>query len=154
MAISRDLPEEAIAVLDPAERELRRLGARWILAVALNTHGRAALVAGDHIAAAVPLRESAEILGGLRDRWAVRFALTHLADAAALAGDPRRAALLYGAADFLSERNVSSFPVNQALSQRCRDLARSGIGVPAFDALHAQGRALPFAEATALAAEG
>jgi hypothetical protein len=150
-AISLGQPAAADRLLIGVEGELRALEARWILAVALNTRGRAALLAGDHTRAAAPLREAAAILGRLQDRWAMRFTLTHLADVAALAANPRRAAMLYGAADVLIERNVSHFPVNQRLSERCRAAAEAEIGPDTFEAIHRQGRALPFDEVVALA---
>ena len=110
------------------EPEIRALGAQWILAVALNTRGRAALVQDDPEEAETPLREAAAILGRLRDTWAIRYTLTHLADVAALRHDPGRAALLYGAADLLMERNVSNVPVMQELSDRCRATAAEQLG--------------------------
>jgi len=123
---------------------------RWV--VALNTRGRATLVLGDSLSAENPLREAAAILGRLRDTWAIRYTLTHLADAAALRGDPGRAALLYGAADLLMERNVSNFPVLQQLTDRCRAAATEQLGADLFAATHQRGRALPLDEALALAA--
>jgi len=123
---------------------------RWV--VALNTRGRATLVLGDSLSAENPLREAAAILGRLRDTWAIRYTLTHLADAAALRGDPGRAALLSGAADLLMERNVSNFPVMQELSDRCRAAAAEQLGADLFAVTHMRGRGLPFGDAVALAA--
>lgn len=58
--------DAAHRLLAQAEQEIRDLGAQWILAVALNTRGRAALVQDDPLAAEIPLREAAAILGRLR----------------------------------------------------------------------------------------
>jgi hypothetical protein len=91
--------------------------------VALNTRGRTALLQDDPDQAEIPLRESAAILGRLKDTWAVRYTLTHLADADALRGDPERAAVLHGTGDLLMEKNVSQHPVLQQLSDRCRAMA-------------------------------
>jgi ATP/maltotriose-dependent transcriptional regulator MalT len=144
--------DAADRLLTEVEPEIRELGAQWILAVALNTRGRAALVQGDPVRAEIPLRESATILGRLQDTWAIRYTLTHLADVAALRGDPGRAALLYGAADPLIERNVSHFPVLQQLSDRCRAAATEQLGADLFAVTHHRGRALPLDDAVALAA--
>jgi hypothetical protein len=139
-------------MLTPVEREMRDLGVHWILAVALNTRGRAALIQDDPEEAEITLREAAAILGRLHDTWAIRYALTHLADVAALRGDPGRAALLYGAADLLMEKNVSNFPVMQQFSDRCRAAAAEQLGADLFAVTHQRGRALPLDDAIALAA--
>jgi ATP/maltotriose-dependent transcriptional regulator MalT len=144
--------DAANRLLAEVEQESRALGAQWILAVALNTRGRAALVQDDPEEAETPLREAAAILGGLHDTWAIRYTLTHLADVAALRRDPGRAALLYGAADLLTEKNVSNFPVMQQLSNRCRASAQEQLGADLFAVTHQQGRALPFDDAVSLAA--
>ena len=120
--------------------------------MALNTRGRAALIQGDPDHAEPPLREAAAILGRLQDTWAIRYTLTHLADVAALQGNPHRAALLYRAADLLMEQNVSHFPVLQQLSDRCRAAATNQLGEDLFTATLQQGRALPAGDAITLAA--
>jgi predicted ATPase/DNA-binding XRE family transcriptional regulator len=152
MSIALGQADAAHRLLAQAEQEIRDLGAQWILAVALNTRGRAALVQDDPLAAEIPLREAAAILGRLHDTWAIRYTLTHLADVAALRGDPGRAALLYGAADLLIEKNVSNFPVMQQLSDRCRAAAVGQLGADQFAVTHQRGRALAFDDAVALAA--
>lgn len=144
--------DAANRLLTQVEREMRDLGAHWILAVALNTRGRAALIQDDPEEAEIPLREATAILGRLHDTWAIRYTLTHLADVAALRGDPGRAALLYGAADLLMEKNVSNFPVMQQFSDRCRAAAAEQLGADLFAVTHQRGRALPFDDAVALAA--
>lgn len=89
--------------------------------------------------------------GRLHDTWAMRFALTHLADAAAMMADDRRAGLLYGAADVLVERNHSSLPVYQRLTERCRSATSAQGGRDAFEAILREGRALRPEEVVALA---
>jgi hypothetical protein len=119
--------------------------------VTLNTRGRAELLEGDAVGAETRLREAAAICGRLRDTWAIRYTITHLADGAALQGDAVRAALLYGVADLLTEKNVSAFPVLRKLSERCRAAAAQQLGTDVFADLCQQGRALPLEEAIALA---
>jgi hypothetical protein len=96
-------------------------------------------------------REAAAICGRLRDTWAIRYTLTHLADVAALQGDAARAARLYGAAELLNEKNVSAFPVLRRLSERCRAAAAQQLGTDVLADLCQQGRALPLEEGIALA---
>jgi len=144
-------PDVANLLLAQVEQEIRDLGAQWILAVALNTRGRAALTQDHPEEAEIPLREAAAILGRLHDTWAIRHTLTHLADVAALRRDPGRAALLYGAADLLIEKNASTFPVMQQLSDRCRAAAQDQLGADLFAITHQQGRAMSFDDAVTLA---
>jgi hypothetical protein len=143
--------DAAEVLLVAAELEIRELGAQWLLAVTLNTRGRVAFTDGDPARAEELLRESAGILGRLQDTWAIRYTLTHLADAAALRSDNDRAALLCGAADPLVESNVMHFPVLSQLSGRCRTAATERLSTELFDAAYREGRALPMAEAIAFA---
>jgi predicted ATPase/transcriptional regulator with XRE-family HTH domain len=151
-AIALGQADEADRLLSELEPQIRELGAQWILAVALNTRARAALIERGPARAEIPLREAAAILGRLQDTWALRHTLTHLADVAALRGNPQRAALLYGAAQPLMERNVSHYPVLQQLSDRCRAAAREQLGAELFTEVYQRGCDLPLDEAVALAA--
>jgi hypothetical protein len=122
VAVARGQLAEAQALVGDVEEEVRGLRMPFMLGVLLNAQARLALAAGDPDTVTRVMTEAVRILAGLRDSRAIRYPLTYLATAAAMASEPRRAAVLYGAADAFSERpgNVSTLPAPQQVADRYR----------------------------------
>jgi hypothetical protein len=73
--------------------------------------------------------------------------LTHLADAATMQSDPRRAAIIYGAVDSLTEQTGASiFPAWQDLSDRYQATAIADAGLETFQENRFEGRHLSLDE--------
>jgi Tfp pilus assembly protein PilF len=147
---------EADRILAECQAETRALGVPSSLALVLNNRGRVLLEMGEYARAEVMLREAITILGTLHHSGAITGAFTHLANAAHLQSDPRRAARLFGAADAALERNGAPLPEThpfyRKLNQRCRAEATAQLGASTFETLRRQGRAMPVEAAVAMAA--
>ena len=152
IAIADGRLDAADELLTGATTRFRTDGALWTLAVALGIHGRVRLELGDHHTADRLLRESVLIFGRLGDRWGMMHQLTHLADAAALRANPRKAALLYGAVDSLVEQTGARiFPTWQHRSDHCQAKAIDTAGLATFQEDRYEGRHLDLSEAIAVA---
>jgi non-specific serine/threonine protein kinase len=134
-------------------RRLRREGGEWDLALALNYQGHALLRLGETAAAQHVLREAIVIWDCLDATFTMMYALTFLAIAAAR-DDPRRSALLTGAASVLVDRfgpamiGDAGRDAEHATSQVIGELGRA-----TFDDMVAKGRSLSRPEVIALAVD-
>jgi predicted ATPase/DNA-binding NarL/FixJ family response regulator len=131
----------------------RRVGHSAHAAIALRNLAVLARVQGDDAAALRYYQEALQDWVGLNQPWASTRALCGLAALAAAHDQPETAAALAGAADALLTENDSQLVfVDRAAYDEAVVRARAVLGASAFDALHAQGRVLPFAEIVSLAA--
>jgi hypothetical protein len=130
--------DPANRLLTQVEREICDLGAQWILAAALNTRGRSALIWDKPEEAQIPLREAAAILGRLHDTWRSgtrshtwrtlpRF---EVIQAGRLSSTEPPA---------FSWKNVSNFPVMQQFSDRRRTAAAEQLGANLLAVTHQRG---------------
>ncbi|MFC0430750.1 BTAD domain-containing putative transcriptional regulator [Kutzneria buriramensis] len=133
---------------------LRREGGEWDLALALNYQGHALLRLGDAAAAQRVVREAVAIWDRLDAPFTMMYALTFLAIAAAAQGDPRRSALLTGAASVLVDRFGPAMIGDAARdAEHAASRVIGELGRATFDDLIAQGRSLSRAEVVALAVD-
>ncbi len=132
----------AEALLAEAIALLREAGDANGLAVTLCTLGQAALARDDAGHAAGPLRESLALFGELDSTLGIARCLEGFAGLAAVEGDPRRAARLFGAAQALLDVGGVRAPGAERVNHD-RDLARAhdALGAGAFAAAWAEGRA-------------
>ncbi len=115
--------------------------------------GAAALGQGRHAEAGARSRVGLELSAGLGLRRGVAINLDTLASVAAAAGQPGRAARLYGAAEALREAEGLApwSPADRALHEPHLRPLRARLGEAAFTAAWAEGRALGLEGAVALA---
>ncbi len=148
---SRALHEEALSLR-------RGVGDRWLSAFSLTSLGDVSRAEGDHPRAAALFAEALGLFHGLSSRWGTAVSLAGLAELAARAGAAAPAAWLAGAADALFEATGTYLdPLDRAGYAQGLAAARARLGVGAFAAARAQGRAAPLetviAQAQAVAAD-
>jgi non-specific serine/threonine protein kinase len=124
------------------------------MAESLNTLGCVLALHGDYVPAAALLAEALLLSREIDARDAAAESLEHLAWVAAGRGEPRRAARLGGAADALRQTlGVPLIPDLRAGHEQAMGAMRATLGEEAVNIAWAEGRALSFAEAVALALE-
>jgi non-specific serine/threonine protein kinase len=110
---------------------------------------------GDHAQARSLYVESAATLQSIQDRQNQAFLLEAFASLAVAGGQPRRGAVLAGAATALRQLIGSPVPpMMRPRLDRTRRLAREGLGEEAFGQASAEGRAMTPERAVAYALEG
>jgi tetratricopeptide (TPR) repeat protein len=119
-----------------------------MLAYTLAALGRVEELRGDLDAAEACLRESLLLAQDQPDEAPVALALEGLACVAAARRQPRRAAVLLGAAESVRERAGTPLPAQErAEVERATQASVGALGVPVFGSLLAQGRDLSAPEA-------
>ncbi|WP_166663909.1 ATP-binding protein [Actinophytocola oryzae] len=152
--IARDRLAEADHLVGACLPEVEARGADWPLAVLLGIQGRLAAVLGDPGRGDRLLARSVRIFARLGDTWGMVHQLTHVADAAAMRADHRRAALLYGAVDAIAEQTGARiFPQWQDLSDRCQAELLTTLGTETYRTLRQEGRRLTPTEVVTLATD-
>ena len=144
LAYWRGETDQAVVLLSEGLAILEQVGWTIDRAFMLNNLARAVQAQGDSPRAAALWRESLVLSRDLGDRWKIAMALEGLAGLSAARRQPERAAWLYGAAEAL--REAIGVPLWPSLRAEYDDIvARVGarLGVVAFDAAWAGGRALP-----------
>jgi non-specific serine/threonine protein kinase len=146
--------DRATACLEEALPRLHEAGEAWDTALAACILGRVVRDRGDLARAAALYQEGLALWWELGDRWFIAYALAGLVVIAEEAGQPDRAARLIGTVDAVSQASspVMLLPTEQARYRRAADAVRDRLGEAAFAATRAAGRAMPLAEAVALAA--
>jgi tetratricopeptide (TPR) repeat protein len=120
------------------------IGDRPGIATTLSDLGSAAFGRGDFTAARAHLEQSLSLQRDLGDRRGIAIALKDLAPVVAAPGDPRLAALLWGAAERLREEIGSPLPPTERPDyEKHVASARAALAdAAAFDAAWQQGRAM------------
>jgi non-specific serine/threonine protein kinase len=135
-AAARELYEQVFEVA-------RELGTPWEIGNALNEIGRAECDEGRHEFALKHYAEGMTILHGLGNRPDVVESLEGLARVAAATAAPRRAALLWGAADALRQEIGSARSVHDSAAyERQVKAVRTMLTAAAFDQAWDEGRAM------------
>lgn len=133
------LQEESMAIM-------QELGNRWGIAQALSNLADIACRQGDYASAQSLCRQCLLIRQELGDQRDLAFSLEAFAELAA-PSQPRRAARLLGAANVLRERIHSPLePRLREAAARRLDTIRAALGLEAFEAAWAEGRAMPLEE--------
>ena len=143
---------EAIALYEEALGLARRAGDQHSIAALLRSAGVLALTRHDHARALATLRESLGISFALRDRTCGALGLDALARALGAVGRAGQAIRVFAAAAALREATGMVVPAaGRAAHDRWVAEARRGLDDQAFAAAWAEGRALTFEQAVALA---
>ncbi len=138
----------AVALCEDALARHYAAGDTWLAACSLSYLATILCDQGEHVRAAASYGESLALSLEFGDKRYARVALDGLARLAASTGRPERAARLYGAAETLSEAvEVPHLPASRAAHEQVVDALRRTLGVDAFAAAWAAGRALPFEHA-------
>jgi predicted ATPase/DNA-binding CsgD family transcriptional regulator len=134
----------------------RESGATWALTTALHGVGQIASERGNHAESIAAFRESLTIAWQLRDRVAVVLTMPALADALAAAGEPERAAQVFGAALSVSDGltpEAEGMPPLLAKYDTHISTLRTRLGEAAFQAAWSIGGGRSIESAVALATE-
>jgi predicted ATPase/DNA-binding SARP family transcriptional activator len=146
--------ERARGLAEKLVRQAERRGDRALLGWSLVSLGYAVLHA-DPAGAEEPLARSVQLAVEAGRRTLLPLPLIGLASVAALRGDPARAARLLGATDALVDELHMTLPGDdRERYDAALALAREGLDDESFAAALAEGRALRFEEALALATGG
>jgi predicted ATPase len=146
--IAADLPL-AQTRLEEAVGAARRLDAPFYLAAALANLGDVFRERGEAAVACECYREALALFAGLGDRPGVAGCLRCLAWGAWTAGQPARAARLYGAAEALRPAAIAYDADDDAFHEQVRSPLRQQLGEGAFAAAHEAGRRLSLDQAAA-----
>jgi tetratricopeptide (TPR) repeat protein len=116
--------------------------------------GMLALREGDHVTALNHFRKSLEINGELGARWLVVNMLANIVLISVTAGDSRRAAMLAGFVDAVSDDlGADPIPIAEATFREGVHAARMALGDEGYDELSASGRKMTMNDAIVLALE-
>ena len=132
----------------------RASGSAWAITTALYGVGLSASVRGNHLESLPLFRESLAVAWELRDRVAVALALPALAEAMIAAGQPERAAQLFGATAAVSAILTSEglgLPPSMAGHDGSIAALRTRIGEAAYDTAWSAGRHNSVGSAVAMA---
>lgn len=146
--------DEARSLLEDALTAARALGNEFTLATTLNTVATLREVLGDDVGAAGLLGESLDTAWPLRLTWTIGYAVPALAGVAARSGDPRTAAMLFGAGATLGAATAVDphFPPSRATADAGLVAARDVLGEHDFLAAWEVGRSMTAAQVAELAA--
>jgi predicted ATPase/class 3 adenylate cyclase len=123
---------------------------KMITAYAFDLRADTARCQGDHALAADLYARGLPLLQAIGDKPGLIRSLEGVAKLACERGDPRRAALLFGAAELLREKARASVPpCEHAEHQRCVSDVRGALGEEAAARAGAEGRALALNDAIA-----
>jgi non-specific serine/threonine protein kinase len=126
----------------------RDRGDTWSIAFALSLLGRLAWLQGEQPRATQLQRESLALQREMDDRVGIADSLDVLAWLANAAGEPARAARLFGAAEAVRARSgATSLPLWRAEHERNLAATRASLGAEAFAAACAAGQSLTVEEA-------
>jgi non-specific serine/threonine protein kinase len=142
---ARELAEERIALH-------RQSGSRLDLLNMLLHRGEVALDEDDAAAAGSAFREALTLARQAGSEGHASAALEALGTVAVLRGQAERAARLFGAMAALGG-SIGNWPLNPERQERSLEAARAALGVEAFEAAWAAGRAMALANAIAYALE-
>jgi predicted ATPase/class 3 adenylate cyclase len=146
--------DRATALLDESLALGRELGNVLIVTAALANESLVALAAGDAGRAVALCIESLALSHELGDRRTTVECLHALAGVAAMQGEPRRAALLSGAAEGLHAAiNAPPSPAERMVGERLLPIARAAVDDQSFEAAWARGRRMDYDAAVACALE-
>jgi hypothetical protein len=144
----------AAARQEQALARIRQTGYRWGIARVLAGLGCVVQARGEYERAATYLREALQSSHALGARGLLAEALGGMAWVAVAEGQAARAARLGGAAEALREvLGAALYPLLSPGHDQAVAAMRGALGVEAFAAAWAEGRALPLDEAVALALE-
>jgi predicted ATPase/DNA-binding winged helix-turn-helix (wHTH) protein len=146
--------ERAQQLYDESIDVHRCVGDKWGLSILLSVAAGLRIVRKDFDQARIQASEAMSLCQELDDPRGIAWSLDLFASLLAAAGHSERAARLWGAADRLLE-SVGGSPTPEISGMRDRYVAsaKTSIGVGAFETARAEGRAMPFVHAIALARE-
>ena len=125
----------------------REQGHQWRVAALTHNLGQIDLRAGNAPAAALRFAESLGIFRSLGDQRVIAHCLAGLAGVAAVAGQPHRAARLWGAAETMLEGLGAHLdPADRVVGEQAAARARDDLGPALFDDFAAEGRAMSLAQ--------
>jgi predicted ATPase len=143
---------EALAAQEEGAATLRQTGELMIRSLTLLNLAWGSLLAGRVDRAAEVIAEALEVLASLQNREGLARALEVIAAIAGRRGDPRRGALLLGAAEGVRrEIAASSLPLDRAMLHELESGLRRSLGDARFGERFAEGAALSIPGAVALA---
>lgn len=155
MPLLRGDHDRAIPVFEEGLEQARRRGDRIGVYTALYNLAQVALSRNDHELASRMLEEGVALSEEMRDRANLAYFLEGLAVLAGTRGQAERSARLFGAAEgLLLEVGASVYHYytpNHSLYEGTLTATRSRLGEETFDAAWAEGRAMDFERAAALA---
>jgi tetratricopeptide (TPR) repeat protein len=151
--------DEGIRLIEEAIEQDRKVGYRFAMAIALGQLAHAHRLQGELDLARKYFGESVAVANELGDGRRILGAFIGLAGVALDEGDPERAARLIGATEKAREtRGVARVIAHPLHNARIIAAIREQLGDEAYEALVAEGRAIPYeqllAEALAEAGEG
>jgi DNA-binding NarL/FixJ family response regulator len=153
LAAAGDL-DRAIELGEQAIAMSVRLGELWVRGFALNYLGQATWMRGDRTRGEALAREAATCKHALDDRNGLAIVLETLAWMAAELGQHQPAAVLLGAAERVRrETSQTLIELFRTRHQKSQSAAVRGLGVKAFEAAFARGRAMTISEAVTFAVE-
>jgi predicted ATPase/class 3 adenylate cyclase len=143
---------EAVDSLNTALTKIRSTGERVILALCLINMGWTRLALFDAAAADEAFEEALQLLTEIKDTVGMARVLEGLSGAALVAGDPERAAVLFGAAEG-ARRSVGAglWVPDMPTHQRTEAAIREAIGDERYESLWAEGTTLSPEEVQPLA---
>jgi non-specific serine/threonine protein kinase len=134
--------------MEQAHSLTRQQGDPWSIAFALSILGNLVLLRGEVARAAALQRESLALRQAIEDVVGIGRCLDGVGWVASAAGQPARAARLFGAAELLRERvGAAPHPPWRAEHERYVAAARASLGHDAFATAWAEGRALSLDQA-------
>lgn len=146
---------EGRRILDRAERQARRRGSPFTLALVLNLLAEIDLLAGADAAALDRFTEATELAVEVDVNWTLVYTVPGLAGLAVAAGLPELALRLYAAGAALAEANglVVSFPPDIERTTAGLAAARAAFDPVTADRAWASGRSVPLDQLPELAEE-
>jgi non-specific serine/threonine protein kinase len=144
--------DRALQLFEQAVASLRERGEAWGLGIALSIVAGLRLVRRELDLAQTHALQAMALCEELEDPRGIAWCLDLFAALLASGGDPQAGGQLWGAADALLERLGGSLaPTVAWIRERHLGVARTSLGNAAFDAAHAEGRAISPEQAIALA---
>jgi predicted ATPase/class 3 adenylate cyclase len=146
--------DEAATTLEEAARLAKEAGDRWLIALTLANLASVLVTRGEYEQAGPVLAESITLFLKSGERGVLAACLEITAGVYAARQQPERAARLLGAAEV--RREATGYPVEASerfLYERHVAAARSQLSAEAFASAWAEGRAMAFDDAIALALE-
>jgi len=152
IAMIRGEHDRALQLFEQAVASLRERGEAWGLGIALSVVAGLRLVRRELDLAQTHALQAMALCEELEDPRGIAWCLDLFAALLASGGDPQAGGQLWGAADALLERLGGSLaPTVAWIRERHLGVARTSLGHAAFDAAHAEGRAISPEQAMALA---
>ena len=151
---TKGLSPSALELLGSALGLSTEVGYEWGIATGEFYTAASLIDLERYLEAFAPLQRSTALYERLGDRWGTGVALGAYAVIASALGDPRSAAVLFGAADSaLGSVQAMLPPTEQEKYETVERNVRRSLGVRAFRSAYAEGQRLDHSEAVALASQ-